>query len=136
MRKESKCNKNTDRGVMSIGAWDVENPGGMRFTTEFRRFAGICIVLAVMIFFGADRARGQILHNLEVSGGFGYSTGDNGLAGLTVGTSLWVSRRVSLGFDYDSLYDNSSIGTFDLTSVGHTAVKSHLQVAERYVFIL
>jgi opacity protein-like surface antigen len=80
-----------------------------------------------MIFFGADRARGQIIHNLEVSGGFAYSTGDNGVAGLTVGTSLWVSPRVSLGLDYDSLYDNSSIGAFDLTSIGHTAVKSHLQ---------
>jgi opacity protein-like surface antigen len=128
MRKESSCNKNADRCAISIGAWEDENPGaGMRFTRVFRRFAGICVVLAVMIFFGADRARGQIVHNLEFSGGFGYSTGDNGLAGLTVGTSLWMSRRVSLGLDYDSLYDNSSIGTFDLTSIGHTAVKSHLQ---------
>ncbi len=128
MRKESRCNKNPDRGVMSIGAWENENRGdGKRFTRVFRQFAGIGIVLAVMIWFGADRAHGQLVHNLEVSGGFGYSTGDNGVAGLTVGTSLWMSRRVSLGFDYDSFYDNSSIGAFDLTSAGHTTVKSHLQ---------
>jgi hypothetical protein len=136
MRKELeelRCNKNADRGAIRVGAWRVgawedEIPdAGMRFSRVFGRFAGICVVLAVMIFFGADRARGQILHNFEFSGGFGYSTGDNGLAGLTVGTSLWVSRRVSVGFDYDSLYDNSSIGTFDITSIGHTAVKSHLQ---------
>ena len=67
------------------------------------------------------------INNFEFSGGFAYNTGMADLGGLTVGTSLWMNRRFRWVSDYDSVYDNSSIGTFELTSIGHTAVKSHLQ---------
>jgi opacity protein-like surface antigen len=127
MQRQSTRNENTncDTGGRRVGQQKSLARGN--FQGPSKRLGGICLILAMVMFCGVSRARGQIINNFEFSGGFAYSTGDGGLGGLTVGTSLWVHPRVSLGLDYDSVYDNSSIGTFELTSIGHTAVKSHLQ---------
>ena len=37
------------------------------------------------------------------------------------------SRRVSLAFDYDSAWDTSHLGVFELTQTGLIVTKSHLQ---------
>jgi hypothetical protein len=65
--------------------------------------------------------------NLEFSGGWIHSTGDNGLDGFNLGAAIWFTRRVSVGFEYDHAGDTSTIGAFQLTSVGLVTVKSHLQ---------
>jgi opacity protein-like surface antigen len=65
--------------------------------------------------------------NLEFSGGWIHSTGDNGLDGYNLGAAIWFTRRISVGFEYDHAGDTSSIGVFSLTSVGLVTVKSTMQ---------
>ncbi len=69
-------------------------------------------------------AMGQFL---ELNGGYAHASGDSGLDGYNVGASAWLSRRVSVGFDYDDTYDNSHLGAFELTQTGTIITKSHLQ---------
>ena len=65
--------------------------------------------------------------SLEVSGGYAHISGDGGLDGFNVGAAAWVSHRVSLAFDYDSAWDTSHLGVFELTQTGLIVTKSHLQ---------
>jgi outer membrane protein OmpA-like peptidoglycan-associated protein/opacity protein-like surface antigen len=69
-------------------------------------------------------AMGQFL---ELNGGYVHASGDSGLDGYNVGASAWLSRRVSVGFDYDDTYDNTHLGAFELTQTGTIITKSHLQ---------
>jgi opacity protein-like surface antigen len=64
---------------------------------------------------------------LEISGGYVHVTGDGGVDGFNVGAAAWFSRRVSIAFDYDSAWDTSRIGVFELTQTGLIVSKSHLQ---------
>jgi outer membrane protein OmpA-like peptidoglycan-associated protein len=64
---------------------------------------------------------------LELSGGFAHISGDNGLDGLNAGVAGWFSPRISLAFDYDSAWNNSHLGVFELTQTGVIVTKSHLQ---------
>jgi hypothetical protein len=64
---------------------------------------------------------------LEVSGGYVHATGDGGVDGFNVGAAAWVSRRVSIAFDYDSAWDTSRLGVFELTQTGLIVSKAHLQ---------
>jgi outer membrane protein OmpA-like peptidoglycan-associated protein len=64
---------------------------------------------------------------VELSGGYVHVSGDSGLDGLNVGAALWVTHRVSLALDYDSAWDTSHLGVFELTSTGAIVTKSHLQ---------
>ena len=64
---------------------------------------------------------------LEFSGGYAHTTGDLGLDGFHVGAAWWFSSRVSIAADFDSLYDTSKVGVFDLSSVGSVSVKSNMQ---------
>ena len=65
--------------------------------------------------------------NLELSGGWIHSTGNNGLDGFNLGASLWFNRRVSIAFNYDHAGDTSTLGNFGLTSAGLVTINSHLQ---------
>ena len=64
---------------------------------------------------------------LEVGGGYAHISGDGGVDGLNLGAAAWVTHRVSLAFDYDSTWDNSHLGAFELTQTGVVISKSHLQ---------
>jgi opacity protein-like surface antigen len=65
--------------------------------------------------------------SLEVSGGYAHISGDNGTDGFNVGAAVRVMRRVSVAFDYDSAWDSSHLGVFELTQTGLIVSKSHLQ---------
>ena len=65
--------------------------------------------------------------NLEVNGSYMYTSGDFGLNGYDLGAAWRFSPRASIALNYDSGYDTSLIGTFELTSVGQISVKNHLQ---------
>jgi outer membrane protein OmpA-like peptidoglycan-associated protein len=65
--------------------------------------------------------------NLEFNGGYAHISGDGGLDGFNVGAAWWLARRVSLAFDYDSAWDTSHLGVFELTQTGVIVTKSHLQ---------
>jgi opacity protein-like surface antigen len=65
--------------------------------------------------------------NLEISGGYTHITGDQGLNGFDVGAAAWFTNRVSIAADYDSTWNNSKLGVFELTQTGLIVSKSHLQ---------
>ena len=65
--------------------------------------------------------------SMEFSGGYTHISGDGGLDGFRIGTAAWVSQRVSLALDYDSAWDSSHVGVFELTQTGVIITKSHLQ---------
>ena len=83
----------------------------------------LCVFL-VLLFASPLLAAAQ---SLEVSGGYAHISGDNGTDGLNVGAAVRVMRRVSVAFDYDSTWDSSHLGVFELTQTGLIVTKSHLQ---------
>lgn len=89
------------------------------------------LVLPV-IFSSSANAQG-----IELSGGWAHSTGDFGLDGFEVGTGFWVAPKISIDAEYDGVYDTSRVGTFEFTSVGAIASKSHMQdflIGPRFYF--
>jgi outer membrane protein OmpA-like peptidoglycan-associated protein len=65
--------------------------------------------------------------SVELSGGYAHISGDGGVDGFNIGAAAWVTHRVAMAFDYDSGWDNSHIGAFELTQTGLIVTKSHLQ---------
>ena len=65
--------------------------------------------------------------NIEFYGGYRHISGDQGLDGFNVGGGLYPIPPFELYLTYDDTYDNSTIGTFALTSLGSTLVNSHMQ---------
>lgn len=99
----------------------------MKRAMKLRQLSLVAIGVAVLTLCIPDRSQAQIVDNLEVSGGFAHVTGDLGLNGFNFGAGLWLNRRVSLNFDYDTAWKTSSLDVLSLTSVGTTAIKNHYQ---------
>src|SRR5580765_1146016 len=68
----------------------------------------------------------QLFHNLEFSGGWAHSSGNNGLDGFNVGTGIWFTKRVEVAFNFDHIHDTSTLSAFALTS-GLITTKSSVQ---------
>jgi hypothetical protein len=66
-------------------------------------------------------------YRFELSGGWSHITGDEGLNGFNAGAWVYLDPRISIGFNYDGVYDTTVLGAFALTNVGLTTTKSHLQ---------
>ena len=64
---------------------------------------------------------------LEVGGGYTHTSGDGGLDGFNIGAAAWITNRVALAVDYDTGWDTSHLGVFELTQSGAVISKSHLQ---------
>jgi outer membrane protein OmpA-like peptidoglycan-associated protein len=64
---------------------------------------------------------------VELSGAYAHISGDGGLDGLNVGAAVWLRQRISMAVDYDSVWDTSHLGAFELTQTGLIVTKSHLQ---------
>ena len=65
--------------------------------------------------------------SVELGGGYAHISGDGGVDGFNAGAAMWVTDRVAMAFDYDSAWDSSHLGAFDLTASGTIISKSHLQ---------
>jgi hypothetical protein len=63
----------------------------------------------------------------ELSGGWSHITGDEGLNGFNAGAWVYLDPKISIGFNYDGVYNTSVLGAFAITNVGLTTTKSHLQ---------
>jgi Outer membrane protein beta-barrel domain len=63
----------------------------------------------------------------EIAGGYAHISGDEGMDGFNVGASVFLGSNISLGFNYDGVYDTTVLGSFALTNVGLTTSNSHLQ---------
>src|SRR4029077_17962010 len=64
---------------------------------------------------------------LELGGGYTHTSGDGGLDGFNIGAAAWITNRVSLAVDYDTGWDTSHLGVFELTQTGAVITKNHLQ---------
>jgi outer membrane protein OmpA-like peptidoglycan-associated protein len=64
---------------------------------------------------------------VELNSAYTHISGDGGLDGFNLGAAAWFTHRVSIGFDYDSVWDTSHVGVFELTQSGLVVSKSHLQ---------
>ena len=64
---------------------------------------------------------------LEVNGGWTHVTGNFGTDGFNFGAGWNFTNRVLLAADYDTAWDNSRVGTFELTPTGAVTSKTHLQ---------
>jgi opacity protein-like surface antigen len=64
---------------------------------------------------------------LELAGGWAHITSNQGTDGFNFGAGWNFTNRVMLAADYDTTWDDSRIGTFELTSIGAVTSKSHLQ---------
>lgn len=64
---------------------------------------------------------------LELAGGWTHITGNQGTDGFNFGAGWNFTNKVLIAADYDTAWDNSRIGTFELTSIGAITSKSHLQ---------
>jgi hypothetical protein len=64
---------------------------------------------------------------IDFNGGYTHISGDGGLDGFNVGAAAWFTHRLAIAFDYDSGWDTSHLGVFELTQTGVVITKSHLQ---------
>jgi long-subunit fatty acid transport protein len=64
---------------------------------------------------------------LELASGWAHSTGNNGTDGFNFGAGWNFTNRVLIAADYDTLWDDSRIGTFETTQTGAVTSKTHLQ---------
>jgi hypothetical protein len=71
--------------------------------------------------------RPQRFYRWEIGGGYAHISGNEGMDGFNVGASVFLAPNVSLGFNYDGVYDTSVLGAFALTNVGLTTSNSHMQ---------
>jgi opacity protein-like surface antigen len=74
---------------------------------------------------------------LELGGGYLHDTGDFGLDGFNLSAAWFFSPSIAVAASYDGAYDTSRVGTFEFTSVGAIAAKSHIQdflVGPRFYF--
>ncbi|HEY4817960.1 MAG TPA: outer membrane beta-barrel protein [Candidatus Acidoferrum sp.] len=64
---------------------------------------------------------------LELAGGWTHITGNQGTDGFNFGAGWNFTNKVLIAADYDTAWNNSRIGTFEVTSIGAVTSKSHLQ---------
>ncbi len=65
--------------------------------------------------------------DLELSGGYAHVTQNFGTDGFDVGAAWWFTSKITVGANYDSTWDTSQIGVFEITNVGLLVSKAHLQ---------
>lgn len=80
------------------------------------------LFLCPLIFSPTASAQG-----LELAGGWTHVTGNFGTDGFNFGAGWNFNNKVALAADYDTAWDNSRIGTFELTPTGAVTSKAHLQ---------
>jgi opacity protein-like surface antigen len=93
----------------------------MKFKQSYLPAVACAILLSICLPASA-KAQG-----LELGGGYVHNTGDFGLDGFDLSAAWFFSPSVSVAANYDGAYDTSRVGTFEFTSVGAIAAKSHIQ---------
>jgi hypothetical protein len=70
----------------------------------------------------------SFFHRFELSGGYAHISGNEGLNGFNAGASFFLARNISLGFNFDGVWDTTILGSgaFAFTNLGLVTSKSHL----------
>jgi hypothetical protein len=71
-------------------------------------------------------ANAQLFSNLGFNGGYLHVSKDNGLNGFNGGAEVVVVRPVTIAADYDMTWNTSTLGVFELTTIGQTSVHTRL----------
>jgi opacity protein-like surface antigen len=102
---------------------------GRKWRSFYRFMMQASLVLPLIVLLVPNRASAQIfdLDNAEFGGGYSHVSGDAGLNGANLNAGLWFGHRVSLAFDYDTVWNNQVLGTFVLSSLPVTRVRTHQQ---------
>ncbi|MGE0407359.1 MAG: outer membrane beta-barrel protein, partial [Candidatus Korobacteraceae bacterium] len=88
------------------------------------RSVSLVLVMIALLSLFAVAQEGR---NIELSGGFGYNSGNGGTSGLNIGAAYWFTRKVAFAFDYDLGWDVTRIGVLETTSVGLATADNRLQ---------
>ena len=86
----------------------------------------VCTMLAVLGLCLTASAQSRF-SNAAFSGGYTHISGYQGMNGFDVGGEVVVVRPVALAFDYDGVWNTSTLGVFETTPTGLTSVKTHMQ---------
>jgi opacity protein-like surface antigen len=86
----------------------------------------VTLVLPALLLCWLAVPAGASAQGLELAGGWAYITGNNG-NGFNVGAGWYFTNHVQLAADYDTVWKDNIIGTFQLTSLGLVTSKTHLQ---------
>ena len=73
-----------------------------------------------------QQAASRFFHRFELSGGYAHISGNEGLNGFNAGASFFLNPNISLGFNFDGVWDTTILGSFALTNVGLVTSRSHL----------
>lgn len=84
------------------------------------------LLMLLTVFALPNNVSGQ---DLELHAGYVHVTQNLGTNGVNGGAAWWFTKRVTIAGDYDSAWNNSTIGTFAVTPVGTIVAKTRLQNA-------
>jgi long-subunit fatty acid transport protein len=100
-----------------------------RFIPRFARRLRLKTFLASLIIATAMFSLPQRIsaQGLELAGGYDHVTGNFGTNGFSAGAAWWFTSKVNLAANYDSTWNTSTIGVFQITNVGLLVSKNHLQ---------
>jgi opacity protein-like surface antigen len=101
--------------------------GEWRSLGRFMMPASLALLVTLLLLSNPASAQIFDLDNAEFGGGYSHISGDAGLNGGNLNAGLWFGRRVSLAFDYDTVWNNQVLGTFVLSSLPVTRVRTHQQ---------
>jgi opacity protein-like surface antigen len=97
-----------------------------RPSSEYRSLYITLILPAALLCWLALPA-GVSAQGLELAGGWAHITGNNGTDGFNVGAAWNFTNHIQIAGDYDTTWDDTVLGTFQLTPLGNVTSKSHLQ---------
>ena len=75
--------------------------------------------------------------NVELGGAYAHISGNQGMNGFNLDAAGFFTRRIAIAFDYDAVWNTSSLGAFVGTSLGQVTSKAHLQdfvIGPRFYF--
>src|SRR4029078_11298005 len=92
------------RSLRGVPRWPKER----QIMKKLRIFALLLLVMPLLV----------SAQKLEVGGGSTHTSGDGALDGFNIGAATWIPNRVSLAVNYDTGWDNSHLGVFELPQTG------------------
>jgi opacity protein-like surface antigen len=107
---------------LKIGTLNEKGTPWKGAAVSSRLLPALALLAALLTFPASARAQG-----LELSGGWAHVTGDFGTDGFDLGAAWWFTHRITIAANYDSTWNDTTLGVFAFTQVGAIGVKSHLQ---------
>jgi opacity protein-like surface antigen len=87
----------------------------------------LTLILPALLLWWLALPAGASAQGLELAGGWAHITGNNGTDGFNFGAGWNFTQHTQIAADYDTTWDDSVLGTFQLTPIGTVTSKSHLQ---------